>query len=66
MYFKDKRMKPVLDAYKHYMVDGQPMSMKEMREIVADVLGHGPVAYHYPVHDILRILQKDNRKVVSL
>lgn len=59
-------MKPVLDDYKHYMVDGQPMSMKGMREIVADVLDHGPAAYHYPVYDILRILKNDNRQVVSL
>ena len=57
-------MKPVLDAYKHYMVDGQPMSMKEMREIVDTVLGHGPVAYHYPVTDVIRILEQDGRRIV--
>ena len=48
------------------MVDGQPMSMKEMREIVCTTLEHGPVAFHYPVHDVLRILEKDNRKITSL
>jgi len=52
------------DNYKHYMVDGQPMSMKEMREIVDTVLGHGPVAYHYPVTDVIRILEQDGRRIV--
>ena len=45
------------------MVDGQPMSMKEMRDIVDKVLGFGPVAYHYPVTDIIRKLEQDGRTV---
>lgn len=48
---------------KHYMVDGQPMSMKEMREIVEKVLGYGPVAYHIPVSSVISALEKDNRIV---
>lgn len=54
---------PIQDNFKHYMVDGQPMSMKEMRDIVDKVLGFGPVAYHYPVTDIIRKLEQDGRIV---
>lgn len=52
-----------METAKSYVVDGQVMSMKEMRSIVADTLGHGPVAKHYPVYDIIRILKNDNRDV---
>lgn len=47
----------------HYTVEGQLMKMREMRQIVADVLGYGDAAYHLPVQDIVRLLRKDNRKV---
>lgn len=45
-----------------YTCDGERMSMQEMRWIV-EVLGYGPVAYHLPVADILRILREDGRKI---
>ena len=47
----------------HYTVEGQLMKMREMRRIVAEVLEYGDAAYHLPVQDIVRLLQKDNRKV---
>ena len=47
----------------HYTVDGQLMKMREMRQIVADVLGYGDAAYHISVQDVVRLLQADGRKV---
>ena len=39
------------------------MKMREMRQIVADVLGYGDAAYHISVQDVVRLLQADGRKV---
>ena len=47
----------------HYTVEGQLMKMREMRQIVADVLGNGDAAYHISVQDVVRLLQADGRKV---
>ena len=47
----------------HYIVEGQLMKMREMRQIVSDVLGYGDAAYHISVQDVVRLLQADGRKV---
>lgn len=47
----------------HYSVDGSFMSLREMRTIIDTVLGHGNMAYHYPVSTIIKILQEDGRVV---
>ena len=51
------------DTIKHYVMDGQPTSMAQMRHIVSDVLEHGPVAYHYSVPEIIRVLERDGRVI---
>lgn len=51
------------DSIKHYVMDGQPTSMMQMRHIVAEVLGHGPVAYHYTVPEVIRVLERDGRVI---
>ena len=53
----------MVDNFTHYTVDGSLMRLREMRQIVDVVLGYGDSAYHLSVQDIIRILQKDNRKV---
>jgi hypothetical protein len=53
----------MVDNFTHYTVDGSLMRLREMRQIVDVVLGYGDSAYHLSVQDIVRILQKDNRKV---
>ena len=52
-----------IDTIKHYVMDGQPTSMAQMRHIVSDVLEHGPVAYHYSVTEIIRVLERDGRVI---
>ena len=47
----------------HYVVDGEPMRMRSLRQIVSDVLEYGDIAYHMPVQDIVHALRKDGRKV---
>lgn len=48
----------------HYVVDGELMKMRYMRQLVAEVLPDvGDTAYHMPVQDIVRLLQQDGRKV---
>ena len=47
----------------HYTVEGQLMKMREMRQIVADVLGYGDAAYTISVQDVVRLLQADGRVV---
>ena len=54
------------DNYKHWSVDGEIMSLKDMVIIVDIVLGHGRVAKHYPVVEIIRILTNDGRVVKHL
>ena len=54
------------DTIKHYMMDGQPTSMAQMRHIVSDVLEHGPVAYHYSVPEVIRVLERDGRVIKTL
>ena len=54
------------DNYKHWSVDGEIMSLKDMVIIVDIVLGHGRVAKHYPVGEIIRILTNDGRIVKHL
>lgn len=49
--------------YVHYTVDGQLMKLKELRQIVAEVLEYGDAAYHISVQDVVRLLQQDGRKV---
>jgi len=39
------------------------MTLRAMRDIVDSVLGHGNMAYHYPVSTIIKILQEDGRVV---
>ena len=52
-----------MTEYVHYTVDGQLMKLRDMRQIVADVLGHGDAAYHISVQDVVRLLQQDGRVV---
>ena len=54
------------DAIKHYMMDGQPTSMAQMRHIVSEVLEHGPVAYHYSVPEVIRVLERDGRVIKTI
>ena len=54
------------DAIKHYVMDGQPTSMAQMRHIVSEVLEHGPVAYHYSVPEVIRVLERDGRVIKTL
>ena len=54
------------DTIKHYIMDGQPTSMAQMRHIVSEVLGHGPVAYHYSVPEIIRVLERDGRVIKTI
>ena len=54
------------DTIKHYVMDGQPTSMAQMRHIVSDVLEHGPVAYHYSVPEIIRVLERDGRVIKTV
>ena len=54
------------DTIKHYVMDGQPTSMAQMRHIVSDVLEHGPVAYHYSVPEIIRVLERDGRVIKAI
>ena len=54
------------DTIKHYVMDGQPTSMAQMRHIVSDVLEHGPVAYHYSVPEIIRVLERDGRIIKTI
>lgn len=54
------------DTIKHYVMDGQPTSMAQMRHIVSDVLEHGPVAYHYSVPEIIRVLERDGRIIKTV
>jgi len=49
--------------YVHYTVDGQLMKLRDMRQIVADVLEYGDAAYHISVQDVVRLLQQDGRVV---
>jgi hypothetical protein len=53
----------MLDSFKHYVVDGEMMSMKQMRQILEVVLGHGNMAYHYSASDVVRLLRADGRLV---
>ena len=52
-----------MTEYVHYTVDGQLMKLRDMRQIVADVLGYGDAAYHISVQDVVRLLQQDGRVV---
>lgn len=52
-----------MDSMKQYMVDNEPMSMKQMRHLVDKYLGHGPVAKHYPIQEIIRLLEQDGRTI---
>ena len=54
------------DTIKHYVMDGQPTSMAQMRHIVSEVLEHGPVAYHYSVPEIIRVLERDGRIIKTV
>ena len=54
------------DAIKHYVMDGQPTSMAQMRHIVSEVLEHGPVAYHYSVPEVIRVLERDGRVIKTI
>lgn len=54
------------DVIKHYVMDGQPTSMAQMRHIVSNVLEHGPVAYHYSVPEIIRVLERDGRIIKTV
>ena len=55
-----------VDTIKHYVMDGQPTSMSQMRHIVSEVLKHGPVAYHYSVPEIIRVLERDGRIIKTV
>ena len=54
------------DNIKHYIMDCQPTSMAQMRHIVSEVLWHGPVAYHYSVPEIIRVLERDGRVIKTI
>lgn len=53
-------------AEQHYLMDNEPASMKQMRSLVDVVLGHGPVAYHYSVPEIIRVLERDGRVIKTI
>lgn len=48
----------------HYVVDGELLKMRYMRQLVSEVFPDvGDAAYHMPVQDIVRLLQADGRIV---
>ena len=52
-----------MTEYVHYTVDGELMRLKYMRKLLAEDLEYGDAAYHISVQDVVRLLQKDGRKV---
>ena len=50
----------------HYIVDGEMMSAKSMRQIVDEVLEVGPAAWHIGIQDIIRYLEQDGRVVKTI
>ena len=50
----------------HYIVDGEMMSAKSMRQIVDEVLEVGPAAWHIGIQDVIRYLEQDGRVVKTI
>lgn len=50
----------------HYIVEGEVMSAKSMRQIVDEVLGVGPAAWHVSIQDVIRYLEQDGRVVKTI
>ena len=46
----------------HYTVDGELLTMKQMRSI-AEAIGYGAVAWHIPARTIVEYLKADGRLV---
>lgn len=46
----------------HYTVDGELLTMKQMRGIL-ETIGYGSIAWHIPARSVVEYLKADNRRV---
>lgn len=46
------------------ILNGEKITIKEARKIL-DKLGHGKMAYHYSIHDVMKNLEKDGNIVTQ-